>query len=161
VKAVLFGAVDELCPVLGYSYDRFFNERAFGPIEPDVWKKQSAVMAEGATFLLLTLAEPGRGYGDITQLDWQRAAGVQLDASMPLVLGADGQICHARDYRRLAETHGHPIYYSPLYGSLPGGQAFDIAFATLTAQQSSEEYSVQIVKCDAHGNGGIVTCRFV
>lgn len=106
VKAVLFGAVDELCPVLSYSYERFFEGHTSGPIEPFNWDKQTAVMGEGAAFLLLTRDEGTyAAYGTIDQLLWTRSENWTAPADQALVLGADGHHCYAEQYRRLGADH--------------------------------------------------------
>jgi len=160
VEAVLFGAVDEYCPVLGYCYDRFYGTSARECMRPEQWSQQTAVMGEGAVFLLLERAQ-GRGrYGHIESLDWCSAESVTIDPKKGLVLGADGQVCTARTYRSWADQHPEPRIYSPLYGSLPGGQAFDIACAALLARNGHGDALVQSLKCDARGQCGVVTCRF-
>jgi 3-oxoacyl-[acyl-carrier-protein] synthase II len=161
VKAVLFGAVDEICPMLGYCYDRFFGAETDGPIEPFAWTKQTAVMGEGAAFLLLTLGDDtGTGYGGIDRLTWTQSRCCTIPPESLLVLGADGHTCCAGDYRRLA-SQAQSVAYTPLYGSLPGGQAFDVAIsACLAAEQKINPHRVCSVKCDAQGNCGVVECRF-
>lgn len=161
VEAVLFGAVDEICPVLGYCYDRFFGTPACGPIEPFAWDRQTAVMGEGAAFLLLTRArEDGTAYGHIHRLAWTRSQHVTMPGDSLLLLGADGHTCCAADYRRLSETAGARMAYTPVYGSLPGGQAFDVAIAAVAAEQDSGRHRVCSVKFDANGNCGVVECVF-
>lgn len=161
VEAVLLGAVDELCPVLSYSYERFFGEQTSGPIEPFHWDKQTAVMGEGAAFLLLTPGEAGAAaYGWIDQLLWTRSDRWAAPADAALVLGADGHRCYAGAYRHLAGDHAQLIAYSPLYGSLPGGHAFDVAISALAAQAGRGPNRVWPIKCDAEGNCGVISCRF-
>jgi len=161
VNAVLFGAVDELCPVLSYSYERFFAEQACGPIEPFRWDKQTAVMGEGAAFLLLTSDEgAGRTYGHIDQLLWTRSARWVAPRDEALVIGADGHRCYAEQYQCLSENHSVRTAYTPLYGSLPGGQAFDLAIAALAAKVGQGPDRVWSAKCDAEGNCGVAACRF-
>lgn len=160
VNAVLFGAVDEYCPVLGYCYDRFYGASAHGPLQPEQWSQQTAVMGEGAAFLLLERTQEPGAYGTIESLDWCHTDAVSIDPQQGLVLGADGQICTARTYREWARQHAGPRIYSPLYGSLPGGQAFDIACAALAARAGKGETLVQSLKCDARNQCGVVSCRF-
>ena len=159
VKAVLFGAVDEICPVLGYGYDRFFGAETNGPIEPFAWARQTAVMGEGAAFMLLTLdAGASTAYGSIDQLTWTQSHRCTIPPESQVVLGADGHVCCAKDYRQLA-SHTQPIAYSPFYGSLPGGQAFDVAIsACLATEQRMKSHRVCSIKCDAQGNCGVVEC---
>jgi 3-oxoacyl-[acyl-carrier-protein] synthase II len=160
VNAVLFGAVDEYCPVLGYCYERFYGASAQGPLQPEQWSRQTAVMGEGAVFLLLERARDEARYGCIESLDWCQAGAVNVDPGQGLVLGADGQVCTARRYRDWAARHPDPRIYSPVYGSLPGGQAFDIACAALMAQAGRGATRIQSIKCDARDQCGVVTCRF-
>jgi 3-oxoacyl-[acyl-carrier-protein] synthase II len=161
VAAVLFGAVDELCPVLAYCYDRFFGTNAVGPLEPFAWDKQTAVMGEGAAFLLLTRHEKGRpARGRLDRIAWKQSRHVAPLSPSHLVLGADGHVCCAPYYRRLSETGNSRVAYTPLYGSLPGGQAFDIALAAVAAEQGLGPELVCSIKCDAPGNCGVVECDF-
>ncbi len=161
VEAVLFGAVDELCPVLGYCYDQFFGIHASGPIEPFAWDRQTAVMGEGAAFLLLQHGREGPGrYGHISEVTWTQSRSFTPPADRLLVLGADGHTCCARDYRRLSEQVERYAAYTPLYGSLPGGQAFDIAIAALATEAQSEQQRICSVKCDAQGDCGVIACCF-
>jgi 3-oxoacyl-[acyl-carrier-protein] synthase II len=161
VKAVLFGAVDELCPVLSYSYERFFGEQASGLIEPFNWDRQTAIMGEGAAFLLLTYDEGATPtYGFIDQLLWTRSDLWAAPSDVALVVGADGHRCYAHAYRRLVEDHPQCMAYTNLYGSLPGGQAFDVAIAVLAAQGGGGPNRFWSAKCDAEGNCGAISCRF-
>jgi len=161
VKAVLFGAVDELCPVLSYSYERFFEEHTSGPIEPFRWDKQTAVMGEGAAFLLLTRAEEAdRAYGCIDQLLWTQSERWVAPHDESLVIGADGHLCYAEKHQRLSENHPRRTAYTPLYGSLPGGQAFDVAIAALASEAGQGPDRIWSAKCDAEGNCGVVACCF-
>jgi 3-oxoacyl-[acyl-carrier-protein] synthase II len=161
VEAVLFGAVDEVCPVLAYCYDRFFGAEACGPMEPLAWDRQTGVMGEGAAFLLLTRGtDSGHAYGHIDRLAWTRGLDVAVPRDSVLVLGADGHTCCAADYRRLAERAAAQAVYSPVYGSLPGGQAFDIAIAAAAAEQGSGFNRICSVKFDADGNCGVIECTF-
>jgi len=161
VKAVLFGAVDEVCPVLGYCYDRFFGTDAYGPMEPFAWDRQTAVMGEGAAFLLLTRGtDNSNAYGHIDRLAWTQNQDVTVPGDSLLVLGADGHTCCAANYRRLSETAATQTAYTPVYGSLPGGQAFDVAIAAIAAEQDSGCSRICSVKCDANGNCGVIECTF-
>ncbi len=161
VEAVLFGAVDEICPVLGYCYDQFFGVHADGPIEPFAWDRQTAVMGEGAAFLLLQRGQEDHArYGHINEATWTQSRHFTPPADRLLVLGADGHTCYARDYRRLSEQAQRCTAYTPLYGSLPGGQAFDIAIAALAMESESEPRRICSVKCDAQGNCGVIECCF-
>jgi 3-oxoacyl-[acyl-carrier-protein] synthase II len=159
VEAVLFGVVEEICPVLGYCYDSFFGAGAYGPIEPFVWEKQTAVMGEGAAFLLLKRGDTESRYGYIDRLLWTQSRNFTIPAGSMLVLGADGHTCCAEDYHRLSEGVVSRTAYTPLYGSMPGGQAFDVAIAAISAEQNAGMNRFCSVKCDAQGNCGVIECH--
>ena len=156
VKTVILGAVEELCPVLAYCYDRFFGDNANGPIEPFVWEKQSAVMGEGAAFLVLTLDNEKSRYGCIDRFQWAQTGKADIPKDKLLVLGADGHTCCAKDYQKLSEGVNSKIAYSPVYGSLPGGQLFDVVIG-LSVKPADKFTSV---KCDMDGNCGVIECHF-
>ncbi len=161
VEAVLFGAVDEMCPLLGYCYDRFFGSPTSEGIEPFAWDRQSAIMGEGAVFMLLTRDRSDiTHYGFIEDLDWARAHNARIPDDHAVVLGSDGHICCANTYRQFSDRGSARTAYTPIYGSLPGGQAFDVAIAAMAAQAQSGPDRVCAVKCDKHGSCGIVTCGF-
>ena len=159
VEAVLFGVVEEICPVLGYCYDRFFGAEAYGPIEPFAWEKQTAVMGEGAAFMLLTLGDFDKRYGYIDRLLWTQSRNVSVPDDCLLVLGADGHTCCAENYQRLSDGVVSRIAFTPLYGSLPGGQVFDVAIAAMSSGQDLRYDKFCSVKCDAEGNCGVVECH--
>ncbi|MBN1506028.1 MAG: beta-ketoacyl synthase chain length factor [Sedimentisphaerales bacterium] len=161
VEAVLFGAVEEICPVLAYCYDRFFGASACGPIEPFAWDKQTAVMGEGAAFLLLTRGrDDSTGYGYIDRLSWTQSQRATIPTDRLVVLGADGHTCYGAAYRRLSESATTRVAYTPVYGSMPGGQTFDVAIAAIAAQHELSPRQILSIKCDADGNCGIIECDF-
>ena len=79
---------------------------------------------------------------------------------MPRTLGADGHSCYAKAYRRLSEKGGSCVSYAPIYGSLPGGQALDVAIAAVAARDGRGPDRICSVKFDAEGNCGVIACRF-
>jgi 3-oxoacyl-[acyl-carrier-protein] synthase II len=161
VEAVLFGAVEEICPVLAYCYDRFFGTSACGPIEPFAWDKQTAVMGEGAAFLLLTRGKQDiAAYGHIERLAWTQSRRAAIARDSLLVLGADGHTCCGAAYRRLPEFPNDRVAYTPVYGSMPAGQTFDVAIAAVAAQHERSPKRICSIKCDADANCGIIECNF-
>jgi 3-oxoacyl-[acyl-carrier-protein] synthase II len=161
VEAVLFGAVDEMCPILGYCYDRFFGPPISERIEPFAWERQSAIMGEGAVFMLLTRDKGNtEHYGFIEDLCWAQTHDVCIPNDYALVLGADGHTCCADAYRRVSEHRSTKTAYAPIYGSLPGGQAFEVAIAALAAQAQSGPDRICSVKCNKQESCGVITCRF-
>jgi 3-oxoacyl-[acyl-carrier-protein] synthase II len=134
VDAVLFGGVDEYCDVLGYCWEHFFGSGDGGPIRPLELHRQSAILAEGAAFFVLTRNEgaPSR-YGTVNGICFGRQNGrpLPIPADALLLLGVDGHRRCGGLYPRQIPEEAAVVSYSPLYGSLPVGPAFDMAIAAL------------------------------
>ncbi|PLX85531.1 MAG: beta-ketoacyl synthase [Desulfuromonas sp.] len=135
VDQVLFGAVDEYCEVLRYCRNRFFGKGEQGPTRPFAFENQSAVVGEGAVFLVLTRDVEKAAYGfiDSVVLGNHVSSPLQLPAEDFIIAGADG---HRDCGRWYAETIGTQAAasYSPLYGSFPAAAGFDLAVAALTLE---------------------------
>ncbi|WP_169732643.1 beta-ketoacyl synthase N-terminal-like domain-containing protein [Desulfonatronum lacustre] len=188
VDRVLFGAVDEHCPVRGYCWSRFFGPQAAGqPVMPLELDRQTAVLGEGAAFFVLERSEPGRSgaYGHVVNVGMGREDHQNFDGffdgspSKPdspgtlLLLGADGHKATGFRYRHVLEAAGrNPLAIAacaPAYGSLPIGQAFDLAVAGMAIREGclsfadhmrhDNRYSgalreVSRVACLKYGSGG-------
>ena len=175
VDRVLFGAVDEVCAVLGYCWDRFFPLPPSRQILPFAFDRQSAVAGEGAAFFLLTREEKAR-YAHITRVGQGRSAGESL-GNKTCLLNADGHPCSSAPYRKALAHPAAVAAYTPHYGSLPVGQAFDLAVAALAVRDGrlpdaphpegfpADWYSaagqpvtgeVACIKCDGGGNLGAI-----
>jgi 3-oxoacyl-[acyl-carrier-protein] synthase II len=141
VDSVLFGAIDEYCDVLGYCWHRYFGDKATAPhdINPLDFDLQSAIPGEGAAFFLLTAAEGGDSspYGVIEDVQMGRCGKSRIDASggARLFMGHDGHKQSGIFYKEYLPDSGQINCYTPLYGSLPTGQAFDIAIAALSRKK--------------------------
>ncbi len=172
VDSVLFGAVDEVCAVLGYCWERFFTS-AGRQIAPFAFDRQSAIPGEGAAFFLLT-GGPEASYGHISQVTQGRAAGIRYAAG-DFVLNADGHAACGAAYRDILAGPARAAAYTPHFGSLPVGQGFDLAVAALAVRDgrlptapaaeslppswqpaagSEIEGAVTCLKCDGRGNFG-------
>ncbi|OQY25565.1 MAG: hypothetical protein B6I37_00805 [Desulfobacteraceae bacterium 4572_35.2] len=138
VDTVLVGGVDEHSSLLNYCYQRYFaNSDAVEQIDPFDFARQSAVVGEGAAFLVLSRHADKAKYGFIAGLDAgdfsQRST---VEDSDLLLIGADGhQTCGAM-YEQLP-TAQSLLNCTPCYGSLPVGQAFDLAAAGLMLREQS------------------------
>lgn len=134
VDAVLFGGLDEYSDVLGYCWEQFFGRGDGGPIRPLELQRQSAIPGEGAAFFVLTRDEgPSSRYGTVSGVRLGRQDGrpLPLPDDALLLLGVDGhRRCGGLYPRQVPET-AEVVCYSPLYGSLPVGPAFDMAIAAL------------------------------
>lgn len=132
VDTVLVGGVDEHSSLLNYCYQRNFSDvEPSDKITPFEYDQQSAVIAEGSVFLVLSRQPQQAKYGFIDALD----AGVigQIPPTIDsdrLLVGADGQRVYGALYAHLS-TSQTLLNCSPCYGSLPVGQGFDLAAAAL------------------------------
>ncbi|WP_432821985.1 beta-ketoacyl synthase N-terminal-like domain-containing protein [Trichloromonas sp.] len=139
VDAVLFGGVDESCEVMHYCWQRFFAETPSGRIRPFEFDAQSAVVGEGAAFLLLTRKEgdaPGYASIDAIRQGNCHAGSPELPAAGAYLLGADGHRECAAAYGRHLPADAPAVSYAPLYGSLPVGPAFDLAIAAVSCRDN-------------------------
>ena len=174
VSRVLFGAVDELCPVLGYCHQRFFGDPS-GPIAPFALHRHSAVPGEGAAFLLLDGSGSSR-YGLIAGADLGRIpVRGQLPGNGSYILNAAGHPSCSSHYSRLLPTGAGVAAFTPHYGSFPTGQALDLAVAALALRDGQlppgiwgealpngwqpatlEQGAVTCVTCDGDGYFGTI-----
>ncbi len=138
VDAVLFGGVDECGELLHYCWQRFIpGTGADQPMCPLDFEHQSAVAGEGAAFLLLTRAAGAAApYGRICQVQQGNVVGgaLELPGDAVLFLGADGHRECGAAYREFSGAASLSAY-TPLYGSLPVGPAFDLAVAALSCRE--------------------------
>jgi len=117
---VLLGGVDEYCEVLGYCRHRL----------PGC---QSAVIGEGAAFFVLSRdAETSPPYGFISDLQIGNHWGRELSTPHDALLLLDA--CSS-EYRQYIRGDSRVASYSPIYGSLPVGMAFDMAIASLSLKE--------------------------
>jgi 3-oxoacyl-[acyl-carrier-protein] synthase II len=189
VDRVLFGAVDEHCPVRGYCWSRFFGPQASDqPVTPLELDRQTAIMGEGAAFFVLERSGYGSAgaYGHVVNVGMGREDHRNLDVFSDgppggpdspgtlLLLGADGHKAAGARYRHVLEAAGRqPLMVAacaPAYGSLPVGQAFDLAVAGMAIRDGCPSFaehmrhgdgcsgtpagSVSRVACLKYGSGG-------
>lgn len=134
VERVLFGAVDEYCAVLGYCYERFFGQEPGQKITPFDFSRQTAVVGEGAAFFVLGRQQEAQSpYGFIGEVGLGSSCGeTPLFPDQPVFfLGADGHRSCSAGYADIVPAGAAVTAYTPLYGSLPIGPAFDLAVAAL------------------------------
>lgn len=140
LDAVLIGGVDEYCDVLAYCWQRFFGPGPADGMKPLEWNRQSAVIGEGAAFFVLTRDEgdkPKYGYITDIQMDHTKKYQSPKSANAFLILGADGQKSSGKFYARYIAPGTRSAVYTPLYGSLPVGLAFDMAIAALSIREDT------------------------
>jgi 3-oxoacyl-[acyl-carrier-protein] synthase II len=133
VERVLFGAVDELSELIGYSLYRTRDAPPAGPMTPLRTGMETSILGEGAAFLLLARESASRGGYctlDASTTGSLPIPGIPFPEPGLLVLGADGCRETGRRYAAAARN-ARVACYTPLYGSMPAGPAFDLAAGAL------------------------------
>ncbi len=143
VRAVLLGAVDEVCDVLGYCHARFFGEKGVlvGGAHEDVARRRLAP-GEGAAFFLLRsplgvekgvlLGAPIFGRGE----PWKELRQA-LHGGAAWILGTDGHAECETWYGAAAEAWPTCASYAPQFGCMPTGQGLDAAVGVLALEQGN------------------------
>lgn len=132
---VLVGGVDEFCKVLGYCrHCRWGNGESL--TEPAARATdRHAVVDEGACFFVLTgEKQPASAYGcieDVRMGNFERG-GLELPQKASIVLGDDGFSFYDAHCAGLLPDDCQFAVYTPLYGALPFGMAFDVAISALS-----------------------------
>lgn len=150
VDRVLFGAVEELSELIGYAWYRQRGRADKPEMTPLLTGVESAVPGEGAAFLLLTRKEEVQdGYCLLDRITTGRhlKPGFHSSPHDLLLLGADGRIENGAAYSILAEKSTIACF-TPLYGSMPGSPAFDIAIAALMLKEGKTFASPESAVCD-------------
>lgn len=135
VEQVLFGAVDEHCGIIGYCYQRFFGKSdniTMAPLVPD---QQSAIPGEGSVFFLLSKeksAAKNYGYIDSVNIGNILDKNTTFSDDSFFILNADGHRKCDSHYSDLIPDESVVSCYTPLYGSIPTGSAFDMAIGALS-----------------------------
>ena len=100
--------------------------------------RQSALPGEGSAFFLLS-RDKGDSLKHVSIIDISIGNLVNEDVPFPrdavFFLGADGHKCCDRLYADCISWGTEAACYSPLYGSLPIGPAFDMAIAALSIKE--------------------------
>jgi 3-oxoacyl-[acyl-carrier-protein] synthase II len=138
VERVLFGAVDECCDVLGYCYQRFFGKKNNMTMAPLASGQQSAIPGEGSVFLLLSKEKSMvRNYGYIRFVNIGNIVDNEITFTKEsfFILNADGHKKCDIHYADLIPQGSEAACYTPLYGSIPTGFAFDMAIAALSIKE--------------------------
>lgn len=132
VDQVLFGAADEYCEVLRYCRHHFFAGGEQGPLRPLDLAAQTAMVGEGAVFMVLGRAEDAAKYAaiDAVTLGNHAVVPLKLPPEAIVVAGADGHRQCGRWYAEVIENQP-VVACSPYYGSFPAAAGFDLAAAAL------------------------------
>ena len=130
--------MDEYCNVLGYCYQRYYGRRDDLEMSPFVPDQQTAVPAEGAVFFILSKSDSAEDdYCVISSVKTSGRAdrNKTLTADSFYILNADGHKECDKHYSNVIPQNSPVSCYTPLYGSMPVGPAFDMAIASVSFRE--------------------------
>ena len=131
---VLAGAVDQYGDVLGYVADYKLTTAKDGKIRPFTFKPTAQVPGEGAAFFLLSNKHEGNAYCSVdavhTNDDPDQDRSVDIN-----IIDADGMLPDESAYLPFLSKDVPTAAYSPLFGSMMVGSAFNMAAGALMLQR--------------------------
>jgi 3-oxoacyl-[acyl-carrier-protein] synthase II len=127
---ILVGAVDQYGEVLGYVSDHKLTTAKDGRIKPFTFDPTCQVPGEGAAFFLLSNGNDGNVYCDVRAVhlrdDPDQGKAVDIN-----IIDANGMIPDESAYRSSLSSDIPTAAYSPLFGSMMIGSAFNVAAGAL------------------------------
>lgn len=150
VDRVLFGAVDELSELIGYTFYRQRGRSIARKMMPLATDSESAIPGEGAAFLLLSRnEESGQGYCLLDRVvsGRQLHPATRLTENELLLVGADGRKVTGQGYRVQAEG-ARVACFTPHYGRMPAAAAFDLSAAAIMLKHNIVFPSPHSSSCD-------------
>ncbi len=138
VDHVLLGVGDEYCAALGYAICRL-RDGGTNRIDPLDFDRCSYLPGEGfVAFVLGNVPPAKRVYGHIhrivSQRSFARPHAELLAGHRAIFLAANGDQRSGTSYKQLDLSGVEVAAYSPLYGSMPVGLGFDLAFAAISCR---------------------------
>jgi 3-oxoacyl-[acyl-carrier-protein] synthase II len=128
---VLVGSMEELGAVMNHVCRSMLVPATDGRIKPFAFAaRPESIPGEGSAFLLLSAATRPGAYGVVRGVE----VGEWVPPEQPPdlhILEADGMIADESAYVIPARTGSELAGYAPLFGSLPGGGALQVAVAAL------------------------------
>lgn len=149
---LLVGAVEQYGEVLGHVSGRKLNTSSDGVIRPFTFTPACQVPGEGAVFFLLGRSDGEPGYGSVdsvyTCFDERGDDRVDLN-----VIHTDGMLTDESALLPLLDKSIPVTAYSPLFGSMMSGGAFNVAAAALmirkqmfyAAPEQTNPYALPVV----------------
>ena len=97
-------------------------------------------------------------YGYIDTVTWEDPDNYIIPDNVMLISGSDGHRACGLQYRKLFRSVDldRVKSFSKIYGSMPCGQIFDLALASLAAQHKLAPSSCCSIKLDANKNIGVI-----
>jgi 3-oxoacyl-[acyl-carrier-protein] synthase II len=127
---VLAGAVDQFGDVLCYVADRKLTTAQDGRIKPFVFKPTFQVPGEGAIFYILGREKMEKAYCTVqsVMINDNTSQGAGTDV---IIIDADGMLPDESAYLACADSGVLLAAYSPLFGTMMTGSAFNVAAGAL------------------------------
>jgi 3-oxoacyl-[acyl-carrier-protein] synthase II len=135
VDMVLVGGVDEYCKVLGYYWHCRYGSVSGETRLASAAKARHTIIGEGACFFVLQKEAAGAspyGFIDEVQMTNYRRGPVVLPPDAVFFVGTDGYSDCETHYLDVIPRNARVAVYTPLYGGIPIGMAFDLAIAALS-----------------------------
>ena len=133
---VLAGAVDQYSDVLGYISDRKLTTAKDGKIRPFTFNPTCQVPGEGAAFFLLSNERGGSGYCFVNAVHTNDDPGQGKPVDINII-DADGMLPDESAYLASLSDDIPTAAYSPLFGSMMIGSAFNTAAGALMLKQQT------------------------
>lgn len=159
VDTVLLGGVDQINRVLLYCYYSFWPGEIPQEILPFNYDRQTAIPGEGAAFMVLGRDEGEvPPYGYIDTVSWEDPDNYTVPDDVMLISGFDGHRACGLQYRKLFRSVDSDRIksFSMIYGSMPCGQMFDLALASLAARHGFGPSDYCSIKLDDNNNVGVI-----
>ena len=131
---LLVGAADQYGDVLGYVADQKLNTATDGRIKPFAFNPTCQVPGEGAMFFLLGNDRTDNAYCSIDAVYTNGTPDCGKPADINII-DADGMLMDESAYLSLLAPDILATAYSPIFGSMMIGGAFNLAVAALMLKQ--------------------------
>ena len=145
---ILVGAVEQYGDVLGYVYDCKLTPAPDGRIKPFNFNPTFQVPGEGAVFFLMGRENSENSFCEVENIvigeDRQFKTGVDLN-----IIDTDGMLPDESVYMQSISPDIHTAAYSPLFGSMMTGSAFNCAAGALMLK--NQKYYANPVLDNPHG----------
>jgi 3-oxoacyl-[acyl-carrier-protein] synthase II len=133
---VLAGAVDEYGNVLGYVSDFKLTTAKDGRVKPFTFNPTCQVPGEGAAFFLLSNAKEGNQYCAVDAVHTNSIEQQNTPVDITII-DADGMLPDESAYLPSLSQDIPTAAYSPLFGSMMIGSAFNVAAGALMLKQQT------------------------
>ena len=145
---ILVGAVEQYGDVLGYVYNCKLTPAPDGRMKPFNFNPTFQVPGEGAVFFLMGRENSKNSFCEVENImigeDREFKAGVDLN-----IIDTDGMLPDESVYMQSISPDIHTAAYSPLFGSMMTGSAFNCAAGALMLK--NQKYYANPVLDNPHG----------